>query len=54
MKAARDAGATQIALLKCTSAYPAAAEDMNLRTIPEMARRFGLPVGLSDHTYDGD
>jgi len=47
---ARQAGATQIALLKCTSAYPAPAEEMNLRTIPELSRRFGLPVGLSDHT----
>jgi len=47
---AREAGATQIALLKCTSAYPAPVDDMNLRTIPEMARRFNLPVGLSDHT----
>jgi pseudaminic acid synthase len=50
MESARAAGATQIALLKCTSAYPALAEEMNLRTIPEMARRFGVPVGLSDHT----
>src|ERR1700722_19684076 len=50
LRCARDAGATQIALLKCTSAYPAPAEEMNLRTIPEMARRFGVPVGLSDHT----
>lgn len=50
MQSARDAGATQIALLKCTSAYPAPAEEMNLRTIPEMARRFEVPVGLSDHT----
>ncbi len=47
---AREAGTAQIALLKCTSAYPAPAEEMNLRTIPEMARRFGVPVGLSDHT----
>lgn len=47
---ARQAGAAQIALLKCTSAYPALAEEMNLRTIPELARRFQLPVGLSDHT----
>lgn len=47
---ARDAGAKQIALLKCTSAYPAPPEEMNLRTIPELARRFGVPVGLSDHT----
>jgi N-acetylneuraminate synthase len=40
----------QIALLKCTSAYPALSEEMNLRTIPHMADAFGLPVGLSDHT----
>jgi pseudaminic acid synthase len=50
LKTARSSGATQIALLKCTSAYPAPAEEMNLRTIPEMERRFGVPVGLSDHT----
>jgi N-acetylneuraminate synthase len=50
LHSARAAGATQIALLKCTSAYPAPAEEMNLRTIPEMTRRFGVPVGLSDHT----
>ncbi|MGC2057275.1 MAG: pseudaminic acid synthase [Candidatus Sulfotelmatobacter sp.] len=50
LQSARDAGATQIALLKCTSAYPAAPEEMNLRTIPEMQRRFHVPVGLSDHT----
>jgi N-acetylneuraminate synthase len=50
VQSARAAGATQIALLKCTSAYPAPVEEMNLRTIPEMARRFGVPVGLSDHT----
>ena len=50
LRSAREAGATQIALLKCTSAYPAPAEEMNLRTIPEMARRFEVPVGLSDHT----
>jgi len=48
--AARQAGAKQIALLKCTSAYPARPEEMNLRTIPELARRFEMPVGLSDHT----
>jgi N-acetylneuraminate synthase len=47
---ARAAGAGQIALLKCTSAYPAPAEEMNLRTIPEMLGRFEVPVGLSDHT----
>ena len=50
LEAARESGCTQIALLKCTSAYPAAAEEMNLRTIPELSRRFGVPAGLSDHT----
>jgi pseudaminic acid synthase len=50
VQAARRAGGTQIALLKCTSAYPAPPEEMNLRTIPDLAKRFRLPVGLSDHT----
>jgi N-acetylneuraminate synthase len=50
VQAARRAGATQIALLKCTSAYPAPPEEMNLRTIPHLAEAFGVPVGLSDHT----
>lgn len=48
--AARDAGGKEIALLKCTSAYPAPASEMNLRTIPHLAETFGLPVGISDHT----
>ena len=48
--AARAGGATDIALLKCTSAYPAPPEEVNLRTIPQMADAFGTPVGLSDHT----
>ena len=46
----RDGGCTQLALLKCTSAYPSLPEDMNLRTIPHMAESFDVPVGLSDHT----
>jgi pseudaminic acid synthase len=50
LRAARDAGCAQIALLKCTAAYPALPGEMNLRTIPEMARRFQVPVGLSDHS----
>lgn len=48
--AARSAGATQLALLKCTSAYPSPPEEMNLRTIPHLAEAFDVPVGLSDHT----
>lgn len=50
VQAARAAGATQIALLKCTSSYPASPEEANLLTIPRLARRFDCPVGLSDHT----
>lgn len=50
VQAAQRAGASQIALLKCASAYPASPEDMNLRTIPHLAEAFGVPVGLSDHT----
>ena len=41
---------TELALLKCTSSYPAKPEDANLRTIPHMLKTFNLPIGLSDHT----
>ena len=50
VEAARQAGAHAIALLKCTSSYPAAPEEMNLRTIPHLAEAFQVPAGLSDHT----
>jgi len=50
VQAARKAGARHIALLKCTSAYPAPPEEMNLRTIPHLAQAFNVPVGLSDHS----
>ncbi|SHE87705.1 N-acetylneuraminate synthase [Tissierella praeacuta DSM 18095] len=43
-------GNNQVALLKCTSAYPSALEDINLRVIPNMEDTFGTVVGLSDHT----
>ncbi len=46
----RGSGCPQIALLKCTSAYPAPMSDLNLQTITDMSQRFGVPVGLSDHT----
>lgn len=50
LSACRRAGNDQITLLKCTSAYPAALEEMNLLTIPNMIQKFGITVGLSDHT----
>lgn len=46
----RNAGAGHLVMLKCTSAYPANPAEMNLRTMEDMAQRFDLPVGLSDHT----
>jgi len=46
----RDGGIQDLALLKCTSAYPAAPEEMNVRTIPHLAEAFDVPAGLSDHT----
>ncbi len=43
-------GNRQVALLKCTSSYPAPIDKANLLTIPDMKRRFECEVGLSDHT----
>lgn len=48
--AARDAGCRDLVLLKCTSTYPASPADTNIFTIPDLRRRFGCEVGLSDHT----
>ena len=48
--ACRQSGNNQIALLKCTSEYPALIEDANLKTIPALAEKFGTIAGLSDHT----
>jgi pseudaminic acid synthase len=50
VNAARGAGCEELVLLKCTSAYPAPAEEMDLRTIPHLAEAFGVVAGLSDHT----
>lgn len=49
----RAEGNEQIALLKCTSAYPAPLEEMNLNTIPSFIKTYGVPIGLSDHTLGG-
>jgi len=48
--ACKSQGNNKIALLKCTSSYPAPFEEINLHTIPDMQKRFNAIVGLSDHT----
>lgn len=50
VRVARAAGTREFALLKCTSAYPAPPEEMNLRTLGDLEQRFDCPVGLSDHS----
>ena len=50
VKTCFDAGNDKIALLKCTSSYPAPLEEINLNTIPDIKDKFGVVVGLSDHT----
>lgn len=50
VNACKRAGNNQIALLKCTSEYPALLEDVNVRTIPNLKETFNVVVGLSDHT----
>lgn len=51
LAACKKQGNEDIVLLKCCSQYPAAYEDMNVSVIPDMRRRFGKPVGLSDHSF---
>lgn len=48
----RAKGNNALALLKCSSAYPAVPDDMNLRTMLHMSKSFNVPVGLSDHSMD--
>jgi len=50
VRTARDAGCKDLILLKCTSTYPATAENTNILTIPHMRELFACEVGLSDHT----
>lgn len=50
LDACKRMGNTNVALLKCTSAYPSPLEDINLNTIPNMKDTFKTVVGLSDHT----
>lgn len=50
VRTAREAGCSQLVLLKCTSTYPASPENTNVLTIPHLRTLFGCEVGLSDHT----
>ena len=50
VRAAREAGCKDLILLKCTSTYPATADNTNILTIPHMRELFDCEVGLSDHT----
>ena len=50
VRVAREAGCEDLILLKCTSTYPATAENTNILTIPHLRELFGCEVGLSDHT----
>ena len=50
VKAAREGGCNDLILLKCTSTYPAEANNTNILTIPHMRELFGAEIGLSDHT----
>jgi N-acetylneuraminate synthase len=51
VRTARDHGCQEIVLLHCVSSYPAPDEQSNVRTVPDLAERFGVVSGLSDHTF---
>ncbi|MCZ8344734.1 MAG: pseudaminic acid synthase [Leptospira sp.] len=50
VKTMRENGSNDIALLKCTSEYPARLSDANLATLPDLQKKFNCIVGVSDHT----
>ena len=54
IKACKEVGNDDITLLRCVSAYPAPLENVNLHTMLDMKKRFGVKVGLSDHTMGSD
>ena len=54
VESARNGGCKQLILLHCVSSYPAPEEEYNLHTIPDLAMKFEVDVGLSDHTMGID
>lgn len=54
IKTLKQWGCPQVLVLHCISSYPAKPEDMNLATIPDLAKRLKAPVGLSDHTISNN
>ncbi len=50
VRAIRSQGCHRLCLLRCASAYPAITDEMNLKTMQNMAETFNVPVGLSDHS----
>jgi pseudaminic acid synthase len=50
LAACREEGNEDLAVLKCTSSYPAPFEELNLRTVADIPARFGCLAGISDHT----
>lgn len=50
LKTCNDQGVYDVSFLKCTSEYPASYDDANLLTIPDMKKRFGVKIGVSDHS----
>jgi len=48
----KEKGGRKISLMQCTAKYPAPLSSLNLKVIPELSRRYKIPVGLSDHSRD--